>query len=160
MKKFPTGRYGRQTLTFHAAPFRAPLRAFAALVFAWEGDRVLVCDIVDRGWSVPSGRVEPNESSVEAVRREAIEEAGAVLDSVQYIGCYRITERNEVRWADCYAATIRELVEITVKTESRGRDFFSFDDLREKYHLWNLLTQMVFEHSQAVLRRASEVAGD
>ena len=35
LKKFPVGPYGRQRLQFYPAPFRAPLRAFAGLVFPW-----------------------------------------------------------------------------------------------------------------------------
>lgn len=153
MKKFPCGQYGRQRLVFHAAPCRAPFRAFAALVFPWEAERVLVCDIADRGWSIPSGRVEPFESSIEAVRREAVEEAGAELTDLQYIGYYVISERQEVRYADCYAARIQSLGEITMTEESLGRRLCTLDELAEIYHLWNPLTAMVFQHSREVLDR-------
>jgi 8-oxo-dGTP diphosphatase len=153
MKKFPSGQYGRQRLQFFPAPFRAPLRAFAGLVFPWVGEKIVVCDIMDRGWSIPSGRVEPNETSLEAVKREAVEEAGAVLCNVQYIGCYHITERRETRWADCYVAQVAEFVEIGMQEESRGRRVVSLEELPEIYHLWNPLTQMVFDHSREVLER-------
>lgn len=153
MKRFPSGQYGRQRLQFFAAPFRAPLRAFAGLVFPWEGEKVLICDIADRGWCIPSGRVEPDETSMEAVHREAQEEGGVVLSAAQYIGCYMITERSEVRWADCYAALIGEWGEIGVVTESKGRQLVTVDQLPEIYHLWNELTAMVFEHSYDVVQR-------
>lgn len=157
MKRFPSGTYGRQRLEFYAAPFRAPLRAFAGLVFAWDGDRVLICEIGDRGWSIPSGRVEPNENSAEAVEREALEEAGALLSNLQYIGCYRISERREVRWADCYVALVKELVEFNGTAESLGRKLATLEELPEIYHLWNPLTQMVFEHSREIMNRAGKV---
>ena len=48
-------------MEFFPAPYHAPLRAFAALVFPWHGDKILLCDIEDRGWCIPSGRVEPFE---------------------------------------------------------------------------------------------------
>jgi 8-oxo-dGTP diphosphatase len=151
--RFPVGKYGRQTLQFFPAPFRAPLRAFAVLVFPWKEEQVLICDIDGRGWCIPSGRVEPSETSDEAVRREALEEAGAVLSDLQYIGCYKITEKREVRWADCYAAHVSSLVDIGMTAESFGRKFVSLSELPEVYHLWNPLTEMVFCHSQEVLRR-------
>jgi len=157
VKRFPAGKYGRQRLQFFPAPFRAPLRSFAGLVFPWEGDKVLVADICDRGWCIPSGRVEAYETSLDAVRREALEEAGAVLKDLQYIGCYHISERREVRWADCYAARIDRLVEIGMKDESRGRLLVTLDELPAIYHLWNNLTQMVFEHSREVLDRQLRV---
>ena len=159
VRKFPAGRYGRQTLKFYPAPFRAPLRAFAALVFAWHEDKVLVCDIADRGWSIPSGRVEANEESAEAVAREALEEAGALLGKLQYIGCYQIFERGEVRWADCFAATVSELVEITIPTESKGRKLVTVDELPGIYHLWNELTEAVFQFSREVVGRHSALDG-
>jgi len=154
LKKFPCGKYGRQTLNFFPAPFRAPLRAFAGLVFPWQGDMVLVCDIEDRGWCIPSGRVEPNESSEEAVLREALEEGGAVLSDLQYIGCYQIQDRNEVRWADCFTCHVAELVEIQNAAESKGRRFVSLTELPALYHLWNELTEQVFVHSHEVLSRS------
>ena len=155
MKKFPTGKYGRQRLQFYPAPFRAPLRSFAGLVFPWEGDRVLVANIRERGWCIPSGRVEADETSRETVQREAVEEAGAILKDVQYIGCYHISDRSEVRWADCYVARIDRLVEIGMKDESQGRQLVTLDELPLIYNLWNPLTKMVFEHSWQVLCRGS-----
>jgi len=154
LKKFPTGRYGRQTLRFFPAPFKAPLRAFAVLVFAWQGDQVLVAAIADRGWCIPSGRVEPSESSEYAVRREALEEAGAILKDIQYIGCYQMSERSEVRWADCFAAHVEKLIDFQADTESKGRRFVPLDELPTMYHLWNELTAKVFEHSRAVMERS------
>ncbi|MBL8065697.1 MAG: NUDIX domain-containing protein [Chthonomonadaceae bacterium] len=151
--KFPSGTYGRQRLEFHPAPFRPPLRAFAALVFPWCDGNVLICDIEDRGWCIPSGRVEPNESSLEAAVREAKEEAGAILQDVLYLGCYRITERGEVRWADVYAARVKELVDIPVEFESKGRRIISLEELPAIYHLWNPLTEAVFHYSAEILRR-------
>ncbi|HEY0867778.1 MAG TPA: NUDIX domain-containing protein [Fimbriimonas sp.] len=154
VKRFPSGEYGRQRLVFHPAPFRAPLRAFAGLVFPWHEDKVLLCNIDGRGWCIPSGRVEPNETSLQAVHREALEEAGAILCGVQYIGCYHVIERREVRWIDCYAARIKELVEIGMQEESLGRYFAALDELPQLYHLWNPLTEMVFRHSMEILDRA------
>jgi 8-oxo-dGTP diphosphatase len=97
--------------------------------------------------------VEPDETSLQAVKREAIEEAGAVLTDLQYIGCYHISERREVRWADCYAARVERLVEIGMKNESHGRQLCTLDELPAIYHQWSPLTKMVFEHSLEVLER-------
>ena len=108
---------------------------------------------MDRGWCIPSGRVEPFEESSEAVKREALEEAGAVLADLQYIGCYQISERNEIRWADCFTATVVDLVEIQIQEESRGRQFVTTDQLPDIYHLWNELTSQVFEHARQINRR-------
>lgn len=154
MRKFPHGKYGRQTLQFFPAPFRAPIRAFAGLVFPWKDEEVLVCDIAGRGWCIPSGRVEPLESSFDAVKREALEEGGAVLECIQYIGTYHIQERSEVRWADCYVAHVADLVDIQIAEESKDRRFFKVESLEDCYHVWNELTEQVFHYSYEVYQRS------
>lgn len=154
MRRFPTCKIGRQSLTFHPAPFRAPLRAFAAIVFPWRGREALLCDIVGRGWCVPSGIVEPGETSEQAARREAIEEAGAIVGDLQYVGCYRITERGDVRWADCFTALVPELVEIGIIAESRARKFVAMEELPQIYYAWNPLIKLVFEHALEVTERS------
>lgn len=112
-----------------------------------------MCQIADRGWCIPSGRVEPNEDSLETAVREAREEAGALLDHVQYIGCYQITERGEIRWADCYAAQVRELIDIQIPEESLDRKYCEPSELEGLYHVWNELTDLVFQHSFEVNSR-------
>jgi 8-oxo-dGTP diphosphatase len=153
MKRFPSGKYGRQTLRFFPAPFRAPLRAFASLVFPFKDGQVLVCDIAGRGWCIPSGRVEADESSYDTAIREALEEGGAILSGVQYIGCYQIQERNELRWADCYSGWVDDLVDIQIADESRARRFVPINELAAIYHVWNPLTEMVFQHAYEIHER-------
>ncbi len=116
--------------------------------------KVLICDIEDRGWCIPSGRVEPNETSLEAVIREALEEGGAEIEQVQYIGCYQISERQEVRWADVYVARVCRLVDITMTEESLGRKLVTMEELPTIYHLWTPLTEMVFQHALEIIERS------
>lgn len=151
--KFPVGTYGRKRLEFFPTPFRAPLRGFAALIFAWQGDQVLLCDIPDRGWCIPSGRVEPGESSQVAAVREANEEAGAILENVLYIGCYRISDKTDVRWADVYTSNVKELIAIPSGFESRGRQFIQVEALPTVYHEWNALIEAVFQYSFEMLTK-------
>ncbi|MBN8452760.1 NUDIX domain-containing protein [Accumulibacter sp.] len=153
MRKFPTGKYGRQTLEFFPSPHKAPLRAFISLVFCWQQDQVLLCDIEDRGWCIPSGRVEPGETSCQAARREALEEGGVLLEQPIYIGCYRMSDKNAVRWADVFTARVEKLVEITCTEESHGRKLICPSKLPQEYHLWNPLVEQIFELSHEVIRR-------
>ncbi len=141
---------------FHPAPFRAPLRAFAALVFCWQGDEVLLCNIEDRGWCIPSGRVEPFEDPLEAARREAREEGGAILKFVQYLGCYRVTERRELRWVDVFVSEIDDFCEIECPEESLGRQLVTMDELPGLYYQWSPLVEEVFHYSREVIDRLRE----
>jgi 8-oxo-dGTP diphosphatase len=153
VRRFPGGQNRNQELHFYPAPFRAPLPAFAVLVFPWVEDRVLLCEISGRGWCVPSGRVEPNESSQQAGCREAMEEAGAELSDIDYIGSYEILENLDTRWADCFSASVSALGERTMSEESRGIRLVTLKELPNIYYLWNPLTQMVFEHSYEAVQR-------
>lgn len=157
--RFPTGKYGRQTMEFFPAPYRAPIRSFAALVFPWQNDHIVLANICDRGWCIPSGRVEAGETSAQAAVREAAEEAGLSLADVTYIGCYRMSEKGEVRWADVYVAEVTELGSITAPEESLGRRTVTIDELPEVYHLWTPLTEAVFRHSYDVLTRRRKLSG-
>lgn len=159
MQRFPSGKFGRQRLEFFPAPYQAPIRAFAALAICWKDNTVLLCDIEDRGWCIPSGRVEPFETSINAAKREAVEEAGACLSAIQYLGCYRVSERSEVRWVDVFVAEVESLGEIECPEESLGRKFVETHELPQIYHLWNPLTEAVFGHAQTVVQRMRAVTG-
>lgn len=90
---------------------------------------------------------------MEAAVREAKEEAGALLKEVHYIGCYRVTHKDEVRWVDVYAANVEGLCDLDPAFESIGRKYVKVEELPEIYHLWNPLTELVFKHSRSVLDR-------
>lgn len=138
-------------MRFHIAPVMAPSSPFAALVFAWSGEEVLVGDIVDRGWCIPSGRLEPGENSQDAARREALEECGAELGDLLYIGCFELPHPDGTRWADCFATTVTGWKVIGNTAESRERRLVRLEQLPEMYYLWNDLVKSVFELSQVTV---------
>ena len=151
--KFPCGRWGRRQLVFHPAPAHPPFRPFAAMVFVWQGDRTLLCRIPGRGWCIPSGRVEGTETGEEAARREAFEEGGVLIDDLRYLGCYQITERNAVLWAEAFTARAVDFVDIPEESESNARLLVDRDDLPCCYHFWDPLAEAVFEHAHSVAFR-------
>lgn len=153
VKKFPCGSYGKAKLTFQPAPAKAPIRAFAALVIPIQGEEVLLANIGDRGWCIPSGRVEPFEESIDTARRECIEEAGAHLRCLQYMGHYRIFEKEEVRYADLFVAKVERLGEILMPQESLGRKFVHRSELEKAYYDWDELIASVFDHAFEIMER-------
>jgi 8-oxo-dGTP diphosphatase len=138
-------------MRFYPEPYLPPTPAFAALVFAWSENQILVGDIVGRGWCIPSGRLEPGETSQQAARRESLEECGAVLGELYYFGCFQLPHSDGDRWAECFATTIAEWIEIGVPSESKGRRLVKIDELPEMYYLWNDLVKSVFQLSKATL---------
>ena len=143
-------------MEFFARPFEVPERPFAALVFVWQADKVLVADIVGRGWCIPSGRLEPGETSERAARREAWEECGAQLGELHYIGCFQLPHGEGCRWAACYATTLADLGEFRVTSESRARRWVSMDELPDLYYLWNEVVKSVFALSRDTLAQQND----
>jgi 8-oxo-dGTP diphosphatase len=119
----------------------------AALVFPFYGDRVVLANISTRGWCIPGGHIEGGESADQAVCREAIEEAGAVLDEVVYIGYFLLTERESgrMRHAPTFIASVQRLVEIPMGSESQGMQLAKGEDVAGLYFAWDELLSAVFE---------------
>jgi len=51
-------------------------------------------------------------------------------------------------------ARVAELVEITRQDESLGRKLVTLEELPALYHLWNPLTEMLFQQSYEVICRS------
>ena len=151
--RFPCGRWGRRQMIFHPAPMHAPYRPFAAMVFAWDGDRTLVCRIPGRGWCIPSGRVEGDETAEMAARREALEEGGVIMGELRYIGCYQIQDRNAVLYAEAFTGDIEKFVDIPEESESCARLLVDRGDLPCCYHCWDPLAEAVFDYARDVATR-------
>jgi len=73
------------------APPRAHITAVHCLAF--DGDDVCLALHVTRGWTIPGGHVENDESAEEAMRREALEEAGIAVGSLIVVAYERIQIR-------------------------------------------------------------------
>jgi len=62
----------------------------AALVFAFESDRLLMTQLKSRGWDLPGGHIEPHETPEQSARREVFEETGARLQQLHCFAHYHI----------------------------------------------------------------------
>ncbi len=62
----------------------------SALGLVFQGNRLLMPKLVERGWDVPGGHIEAGESPEETFRREVFEETGARLGDVGLLGYQKL----------------------------------------------------------------------
>ena len=147
---FPTVTWKRERATFVPCGTEAEEPAGvprpAALVFPFYGDRVVLADIAHRGWCIPSGHLEAGETAEDAVRRESVEEAGATLGKVAYLGYFVLTdiETGAVRHAPTFIASVQSIGQIPDGTESRGAQLADVEDVATLYFAWDALLAAVF----------------
>jgi 8-oxo-dGTP diphosphatase len=111
-----------------------------ALVLAFAGDRLLMTELVSRGWDIPGGHVEPGEHPEETVRREVLEETGAMLGDLHLLGYQRLRLLGPAPadygypYPDCYQvfywARVISLSDFLPTPEARGRALFPPEEAR------------------------------
>lgn len=151
---FPTVLWRNEYVTFVPRPSHgAP--SHAALVFPFYGDRLVLAEIPGRGWCIPSGRIESEETPEETAHREAFEEAGVTLARLVCLGHFVFTDKatGAVRHAPTFIADVGGLGELPPGSESQGRMFANLEDIAGLYYAWDELLAAVFE--EAALARES-----
>jgi 8-oxo-dGTP diphosphatase len=144
---FPTVLWKREEVTFVVAATPedgTPIPA--ALLFPFYGNRVVLADIVTRGWCIPSGHLEVGETAEDAVRREAFEEAGITMNRVYHLGYFVLTDTTtrRKRYAPTFIGDVRSMGEIPPGDESRGRQLVAIEDVASLYYSWDDLLSSVF----------------
>ncbi|CEI81520.1 Putative 8-oxo-dGTP diphosphatase YtkD [Oceanobacillus oncorhynchi] len=86
-------------------------------------DRWLLTDHKERGIEFPGGKVEPGETAEQAAVREVMEETGATVNKLHYIGQYKVDGRYETVIKNVYYAEIDELIPQSTYYETKGPVF-------------------------------------
>lgn len=58
----------------------------APITFAFIGQNLVIVQKQNAWWDVPGGKIEKDESWVDALKREANEEAGIIIDNIRIVG--------------------------------------------------------------------------
>ena len=128
----PQPNIGQIVLSSHLPPAELSV---TAMVLAFSGQNLLQTRLVKRGWDLVGGHIEPGETPEEAVRREAYEEAGALLGPLHLLGFQRLRlpgmrpENYRYPFPESYQifywARVIDLEEITPDQEKSARSLFS-----------------------------------
>lgn len=72
---------------------------------------VLVFNLYRQVWELPGGLIDPGETSRDAAARELVEEAGAAVDSLRWLGLTEVHD-GATHFGAVYAGKVSGLVEI------------------------------------------------
>jgi 8-oxo-dGTP diphosphatase len=150
---FPVVHWGGLTVSFDPCALpQGAQNVTAVVVLAHQDGRFVLADIPDRGWCVPSGRIEPGETPLEAAVRETHEEVGAELVGVRPLGHYvLVDEAGHSRYVPAYVGRVSSLADLPPGTESRGVSLATLEELPGCYWMWDALLEAVFHYAAASL---------
>ncbi|MEP6756837.1 MAG: NUDIX domain-containing protein [Chthonomonadales bacterium] len=148
---FPVVRWGDNLATFFSHEAPEDSKYYAVVVFTWTDKGWLVANIPNRGWCVPSGRIEAGETPIETAHREAFEEVGATLKQLKPVGHYRfMSDIGAETLMPTFVSLVEKVEPIPQGSESLGIRYLKPDELRENYWRWDELLESMFGYAQAI----------
>jgi len=150
--EFPAADIEGNRVQFFAKPLSAELKPSFALMIALYDSKILISNIAERGWCIPSGKIEQGETPENAAIRESLEEGFVSINPPLYLGYYELHSPNDLKFAPLFFAEVQEVFEPKFNSEVLDRRFVSFQELPAIYYTWNPLIDQVFEFALAQAR--------
>ncbi|HSX35472.1 MAG TPA: NUDIX domain-containing protein [Patescibacteria group bacterium] len=132
---------------FFTATVPPALPVSAVKVYVFRGNDLLLANIASRGWDLPGGHIEANETPEQALTRELKEETGASIESSKLIGYLKITNEQENERNKKYHKESCILVykgygvavdaNHSFQLEASESNFVSLKELPSVHHGWN-----------------------
>ncbi|MCS6919318.1 MAG: NUDIX hydrolase [Fimbriimonadales bacterium] len=137
-----------------------PAPCYVVVLISDGAGRYLLANIRERGYCAPSGRIEAGETPEAAARREAYEEAGAILSEIQPLGAYLLSPCSAQEPSPCsapvYLARAERIEPLHADSESQGVRWATLEELPAIYYDWSPLIEAVFRYAEEWRQAAGE----
>jgi len=128
--------------------------------FCFYKDELLLIDLKHRGWDIPGGHIELNESPEECFKREAMEE-GYVEGKCNFLGCIEVDHNENPNWNEnspypkigyqaYYRMDIDHLHQFSSEYESTQRIFIDHNKAPDYHHEWHEILQEALNNALLV----------
>lgn len=148
-------------LTWQASNSLPPLHLITSVHgFCYRDGRLLLVDLLDRGWDIPGGHMEPGETPEACFKREVLEEAYAEGNcallgriTVDHSDCPNWTESSrypKIGYQVFYHMDITRLHPFDAEFESARRILIHPPEMQRYYKGWNPVHEQILEDSLKV----------
>ena len=120
------------TLSFEKSAFVIPSKHI--LVLANQEDKLLLTQHPKRGYEFPGGKVEGNETLIEAALRETYEETGARISNIEWLAEYIVHDLKPF-CKTVYRANVDQIDENFEMHETEGPIWFSLEEFFQSKEL-------------------------
>lgn len=137
-----TEKFDKKTDTYYLCPkcdfriFISPKPSASALIFNDKNQLLLTKRTLDPGkglWDIVGGFINPGETPMEGVKREAMEEVGIEIKNLKYFGSfasdYPYKGVNYKTVSIVFLAKMPKDAEIKLSSEAKDYSFFDMDEL-------------------------------
>ncbi len=133
----------------------------SALALAFHECNFLMTKLIERGWDIPGGHIEPGETPEQTMRREVMEEAAVELGSVRLLGYQQIRLLGDIpadyryphpeSYQVFYIGHVTNILPFTPTDEAGDRAFFIREEaLQQK---WTQENRLMFDAACAWILR-------
>jgi 8-oxo-dGTP diphosphatase len=127
--------------------------------FCFYNDKVLLVDLNDRGWDIPGGHIEEDETTEQCFKREAMEE-GYIDGDCTLLGAIEVDHHENQKWNETskypivgyqlfYRMDVKTIYPFEAEYEADRRMFVEPDEIKH-YWKWSEIHQVILDYAMEI----------